>query len=125
VCLARAIVEEPDILVLDEPTSAMDPATEKRFKKQVTAYLNEDRNRILVMATHKRGMLSMVDRVIALDRGKKIGDGPKETVLARAKSNHDVSIAKPDSARSAMPQGGAPRDAAPTTLNPTDIALSN
>jgi ATP-binding cassette subfamily C protein LapB len=125
VCLARAIVEEPDILVLDEPTSAMDPATEKKFKKQVTAYLNEDRNRILVMATHKRGMLSMVDRVIALDGGKKIGDGLKETVLARAKSNQDLSISTPDSARTAMPQRGDPRDAAPTTLNPTDIALSN
>lgn len=107
VCLARAIVEEPDILILDEPTSAMDPATEKKFMRQVTAYLNEDRNRILVMATHKRSMLAMVDRIIALDGGKKIGDGPKESILTHSRSKDDLSVVKPNSVRAAMDRTNA------------------
>lgn len=86
VCLARAFTGDPDILIFDEPTSAMDPATEKRFKEQVSAYLSEDENRILVMATHKRSMLTMVERVVAIDRGKKVTDGPKDETLVSPKN---------------------------------------
>ncbi|MDF1740281.1 MAG: type I secretion system permease/ATPase [Verrucomicrobiales bacterium] len=120
VCLARAIVEEPDILILDEPTSAMDPATEKKFMRQVTAYLNEDRNRILVMATHKRSMLSMVERIIALDGGKKIGDGPKESILTHSRSKDDLSVVKPNSVRAAMD-----RTNARVPVDHTDVVLPN
>ncbi|MCL4108409.1 UNVERIFIED_CONTAM: hypothetical protein GTU68_046102 [Idotea baltica] len=102
VCLARALMLEPEILIFDEPTSAMDPGTEKLFKSSVDKYLAEDERRMLVVATHKRSMLSLVDRLIALDGGKVANDGPKNSVLANKPtvpaSNPRMEVAEPPSA---------------------------
>ncbi len=83
VALARALIEEPDILIFDEPTSAMDPGSERMFRERVAAYLAEDASRILIMATHKSTMLDLVDRLVVIDGGKKINDGPKNKVLRK------------------------------------------
>lgn len=125
VCLARALVEEPDILVFDEPTSAMDPSTEKKFKEQVSAYLNEDKNRILIMATHKRSMLSMVDRVIALDGGKKVGDGPKDAVLSSARTSEDLTVSAPDIGPKKLSEAPSIPDRRTQVASDEDVILSN
>ena len=83
ISVARAIVEEPEFLVLDEPTSAMDLTSERRLLRCLEGYLSEDTNRTLVIATHKRSVLALVDRIIVLDEGKIIADGPKETVIKK------------------------------------------
>ena len=81
VCVARALLEEPPLLIFDEPTSAMDHASEQLLLAQLDAYLKEDPSRTLIVATHKRSVLAIADRVIAVNDGKIIADGPRDQVL--------------------------------------------
>lgn len=76
--IARAVIDEPNILVLDEPTSAMDNATERTIKQNLKAFLA---GRTAVVITHRASMLDLVDRVIVLDKGRIMADGPKDTVI--------------------------------------------
>ncbi|MCB1235427.1 MAG: type I secretion system permease/ATPase [Verrucomicrobiae bacterium] len=81
VCIARALLDEPELLVFDEPTSSMDGLSEKAFIENIRAYLNEKPGRALVMATHKMSLLEIADRVVVLDEGRVVADGPKELVV--------------------------------------------
>lgn len=78
VALARALLLDPPILLLDEPTSAMDNAGEERLKQNLSAICE---NKTLLLVTHRMSMLSLVDRLIIVDHGKIIADGSKERVL--------------------------------------------
>ena len=80
VAIARALLYDPKILVLDEPTAAMDPASENRLKKRLTD-LCADKTTILI--THKGAMLSLVDKLILLDRGRLVAYGPKDEVIRK------------------------------------------
>ena len=82
--LARALMRSPEILLLDEPTSSMDISTEKKILSNLVNYCDEDPNRTLLVATHRRSVLSIVDRVIVLHQGAVISDGPKEKVIPPA-----------------------------------------
>lgn len=84
--LARALMRSPELLLLDEPTSSMDLVTEKQVLGNIHNYIQTDPNRTLIVATHRRSVLSIVDRVIVLDNGKVISDGPKDAVLAASAS---------------------------------------
>ena len=82
VALARALVNDPSVLLLDEPTGMLDHASEAKIKahlKQVTA------DKTLLMVTHKMAMLELVDRVVVMDSGKIVADGPKAQVLEALK----------------------------------------
>lgn len=83
IAIARALVEEPELLVLDEPTSAMDPSTESALLKELGAYLNERPGRTLVIATHKRSVLKLVDRIVVIEKGRIVADGPRDAVLKK------------------------------------------
>jgi len=76
--LARALLLDPPVLLLDEPTSAMDNGAEGRFKQRLEQSLGE---RTLVLVTHRASLLSLVERLIVLDGGKVVADGPREEVL--------------------------------------------
>jgi ATP-binding cassette, subfamily C, bacterial LapB len=79
--LARALVQRPQVLLLDEPTGAMDARTESILLSRIAAYVG--RNRVtLVIVTHRPAVLDIVDRIIVLDKGLKLHDGPKAEVLA-------------------------------------------
>ena len=78
VTIARTLLQQPDILVLDEPTNSMDNATENIFKQRLAEMAKEQ---TLLLITHRSSMLSLVDRLIVLDSGRIIADGPKEEVL--------------------------------------------
>ena len=78
VAIARALLLEPPILVLDEPTSFMDNAAESRFKARLAAELD---GRTLVLITHRISLLTLVDRLIVLDAGRVVADGPREEVV--------------------------------------------
>lgn len=82
VALARALLLDPTILLLDEPTSAMDNATEERLKQRLAAI---SANKTLLLVTHRASMLSLVDRLIIIDRGRIIADGPKGSVMEALK----------------------------------------
>ena len=79
--LARALVSPSKLLFLDEPTGAMDTQTEVYFIDHLKEALAPDQT--LLVATHRHNMLSIVDRLIVIDSGRIIADGPREEVLAR------------------------------------------
>jgi ATP-binding cassette, subfamily C, bacterial LapB len=78
VALARALLIKPSILLLDEPTSAMDNATE-HMAMQSIAQLTPGQTVLLV--THKQTLLNFVDRIMVLDAGLRVADGPKLIVI--------------------------------------------
>ena len=78
VAVARALLLDPPILVLDEPTSAMDNDAENRLKRRLGETLA---GRTLLLVTHRASLLSLVDRLIVLDGGRLVADGPKDEVL--------------------------------------------
>lgn len=77
VAIARAFVHEPSVLLLDEPSSAMDSSTEEALKARLAAYA---KGRTMVLVTHRNSLLELVDRLIVIDRGKVVADGPKAQV---------------------------------------------
>lgn len=78
VAIARALLLDPPILVLDEPTSSMDNTSEDRLKQALLPVLQ---NKTLLLVTHRVSMLALVDRLIIVDKGKIIADGPKAIVM--------------------------------------------
>ena len=78
VAVARALLLDPPILLMDEPTSAMDNTTEGRFKARLGTVLT---NKTLIMVTHRGSLLTLVDRLIVMDGGRIVADGPKEIVM--------------------------------------------
>lgn len=78
VSIARALVGKPPILIMDEPTSSMDMNAEKLLIDRLKTHLTDS---TLVVITHKSSLLDLVDRVIVIDQGKVVADGPKSVVL--------------------------------------------
>ena len=79
--LARALVSPSKLLFLDEPTGAMDTQTELYFIEKLKTALAKDQ--ALVVSTHRHNMLSICDRLIVIDGGKIVADGPRDEVMAR------------------------------------------
>ena len=77
IAIARALLFDPPILILDEPTASMDNTTESRMKRRLIDGLKD---KTLILITHKASMLDMVDRIIVMDNGRLIADGPKAQV---------------------------------------------
>ncbi len=82
VALARALLLEPDVLVMDEPTSAMDNRSELYIKQELASL---GKQVTLIMITHKTSMLDVADRIMVVDQGRLVADGPKEAVLKALK----------------------------------------
>jgi ATP-binding cassette, subfamily C, bacterial LapB len=80
VALARALMGDPPILLLDEPTAAMDIQSEAALIARLKATLDA---RTLIVITHRTSLLDLVDRVIVLDGGKVVADGPKSQFVRR------------------------------------------
>lgn len=80
VAIARALLYDPPVLILDEPTASMDPASENRLRKRLH-HVTEGRTTVLI--THKGSMLTLVDKLILLDRGRLIAFGPKDEVIRK------------------------------------------
>lgn len=78
VAIARALVHDPAILLLDEPTSSMDNASEEAFKASLTKVAD---GKTMLVVTHRTSLLSLVDRIIVMDAGKVVADGPRDTVV--------------------------------------------
>ena len=79
VALARALINNPPILILDEPTTGLDVGLEKTLITHMKEILN---NKTLIVITHRFAALDLVDRVIVLNQGRVVADGPKNAVLA-------------------------------------------
>jgi len=83
IALARATLNDPAILLLDEPTASLDARAEKLFIQSISATAKD---RTMLLITHKMHLLNLVDRIIVLDRGHVIADGAKELVLQQLKN---------------------------------------
>jgi ATP-binding cassette subfamily C protein LapB len=82
VVLARAMLLDPPVVVLDEPTSNMDNRTEIRLKDNLSKVIKE---KTMILITHRASLLEMVDRLIVIDNGVIVADGPKASVLEALK----------------------------------------
>ncbi|WP_410752119.1 type I secretion system permease/ATPase [Citrobacter sp. U14242] len=78
VALARALLLDPPLLLLDEPTSSMDNTSEEKIKHALVPCIA---GKTLLLVTHRASMLSLVDRLIIVDKGRIIADGPKAVVM--------------------------------------------
>lgn len=75
IALARVFLQDPRIVLMDEPTSAYDQANERRVVEFLQTWSS---GRTLVVATHKRAVLAVADRVLALSAGRLVGDAPHD-----------------------------------------------
>ncbi|WP_319468390.1 type I secretion system permease/ATPase [uncultured Pseudodesulfovibrio sp.] len=78
VSIARAILPDPEILIMDEPSSNMDNQSEYRLKKAMEPYVKD---KTLIVITHRHSMLDLVNRLVIMDKGRVVVDGPKQAVL--------------------------------------------
>ncbi len=78
VLLARAMLLDPPILLLDEPTSAMDNSSEDVLRQKLHGCVQ---GKTVLLVTHRTSMLSLVDRLVVLDNGRIVADGPEEAVI--------------------------------------------
>lgn len=78
IAIARALAGRPPIMVMDEPSSAMDAQTEGALIQRLR---EEFKGRTLILITHRPPLLQLVDRIILLDQGKIVSDGPRDNVL--------------------------------------------
>ncbi|MCX5856569.1 MAG: type I secretion system permease/ATPase [Deltaproteobacteria bacterium] len=82
IVIARALLLDPPVLVLDEPTSNMDNRSEIALRRKLAEIITE---KTLILITHRASLLDMVDRLIVIDNGAIIADGPKASVLEAMK----------------------------------------
>lgn len=83
VAMARVLIRDPDVLFLDEPSSALDTAAEQALVAELKKIAESGRT--LIVCTHSGALLSIVDRVVLLDQGKVVADGPRDEVIALLK----------------------------------------
>ncbi len=76
--LARLLLREPNVMLLDEPTAAFDDASEKQLIERLSSSLGE---RTLILATHRTSMLALVNRIIVIENGRITIDDSKSKVL--------------------------------------------
>lgn len=82
ITVARAVLLDPPIYLMDEPTNAMDNSTEEAIKTRLSQLLE---GKTLLVVTHRASLLNLVDRLIVVDHGRIVADGPKDSVLEALK----------------------------------------
>jgi ATP-binding cassette subfamily C protein LapB len=80
IAIARSILLPYPIVLLDEPTSSMDTSTETRFINNIREY---QKDKTVILVTHKTSLLRLVDRIIVLEDGKVVLDGNKDQILQK------------------------------------------
>ena len=83
VAIARAFLMDPPILLLDEPTSAMDFTSEQQFKERLRKMAA---HKTVLIVTHRNSLLDLATRVIVVDDGKIVADGPRDQVIQALQS---------------------------------------
>ena len=102
ISLARALVGRPPVMLMDEPTAAMDVQNEAAVIRALKEHMQ---GRTLVVVTHRTSLLELVDRIIVIDQGKVSMDGPK-SLLTRGRAQQGAA---PGAAPQKEPQDGTPQ----------------
>ncbi|MBC7006719.1 type I secretion system permease/ATPase [Photobacterium sp. BZF1] len=89
IAIARAFLDNPPVLVMDEPTSSMDNRSELYIKNQLANLSDKE---TLILITHKTSMLDCVDRLIVMEQGRILADGPKEQVLKQLREGNVSAV---------------------------------
>ena len=79
--LSRLLIGQPNIVLLDEPTASIDDVAEKQFIDHLMNWMG---HRTLIVATHRRAVLALVDRIIVMNEGKIVMDGPRDQILSQS-----------------------------------------
>ncbi|MEW7107781.1 type I secretion system permease/ATPase [Acinetobacter baumannii] len=79
--LSRLLIRQPNIVLLDEPTASIDDVAEKQFIDHLMNWMG---HRTLIVATHRRAVLALVDRIIVMNEGKIVMDGPRDQILRQS-----------------------------------------
>lgn len=85
VAIARVLLSDPRVVFMDEPSGAMDLASERELIARMKTAFREDVT--LIISTHRHSMLQLVDRLVVIDQGRVIADGPKERVIEELQKN--------------------------------------
>ena len=95
ISIARALVRRPPIMLLDEPTSAMDARSERLLIARLKEQLSDDTFKsTVIVITHRTSLLALVDRVIVVDDGKIVGTGSVDAFL-NAKLDQGSKVSEP------------------------------
>ncbi len=78
VAIARSVINDPPILIMDEPTGSMDHSSEEEIKQQLSTFAA---GKTMIVVTHRTSLLDLVERIIVIDAGKIVADGPKAQVV--------------------------------------------
>ena len=78
IAIARAVLMNPQVLLLDEPTSSMDFASERDLMKRLAQFAV---GKTMVVVTHRSSLLELASRIVVLDDGKVVADGPRDQVI--------------------------------------------
>lgn len=126
VSLARSLLARPSLLLLDEPTSAMDGQTEVQFLEHLK---RATEGQTLVVVTHRPSLLALVERIIIVDDGKVSADGPKDKILEALNGNGAKNPEKPSASTPAKPPAGVKigpaRPVAPQRVSTPDASSRN
>jgi ATP-binding cassette subfamily C protein LapB len=105
VAIARALLARPRLLLLDEPSSMVDPATEQQLIERLRGL----KNTTMVLVTHRMAMLALIDRLVVMDRGRVVADGPRDQVLQALSAQRQTAEATARSAAAPpMPPSNVP-----------------
>lgn len=90
IAIARALVRDPSIFIMDEPTAMMDNLAEARLAARLNYYLKE---KTFLLITHRAPLMSLVNRLVVMDSGRCIADGPKDKIIEML-NNSQVRVAQ-------------------------------
>ncbi|MCG8359595.1 MAG: ATP-binding cassette domain-containing protein, partial [Kiloniellales bacterium] len=101
IAIARALLGNPSVLIMDEPTSMMDMQSEQMLMPRLADMVND---KTLILMTHRPALLSLVDRVIVMDHGKVVADGPKDILNRQAAAGRQPADAESTAGKQAANQ---------------------
>lgn len=90
IAIARAVLLDPPVLLLDEPTSSMDYSSEAQFKERIRQF---GEHKTMIVVTHRTSLMDLADRIIVLDDGVIVADGAKDKVIAALQAGQVVRAA--------------------------------
>lgn len=120
VAIARALLTRPKMLLLDEPSSMFDPATEQRLISRLRTL----KDTTIVIVTHRMAMLALVDRLVVFDRGRVVADGPRDAVLQALSQRPAEDLAEAAAAAASARASAAAAATAATATSATVAAAA-
>lgn len=120
VALARAFLAKPSILFLDEPSGAMDMASERTLLEKLRGAVTTDQT--LILTTHRSAMLALVDRLVVIENKRVAADGPREEVMAKLRAGAEKKPADIKRITMRKPVVTQPQDAGQDEASPREPA---